>query len=78
MSLDWMPRDNEIKDHTLHRNPHWGTQAPCTMFEKKPLVDPNGEMVEGLFTAWITLNNPKQYNSYTTALLSKINSNSDF
>jgi len=28
MSLEWMPRENEPKDHSLHRNPHWGTEAP--------------------------------------------------
>ena len=69
MSLDWMPRDEEVKDHSLHRNPHWGTEAPCTMYEKKTLLDPDGNEVEGLYTAWITLNNPKQYNSYTTDMV---------
>ena len=34
MALEWMPRDNEPKDHSLHRQPHWGTEAPCAMYEK--------------------------------------------
>ncbi len=46
MALEWMPRDNEPKDHSLHRQPHWGTEAPCVMYEKKPLTD--DEMVTTL------------------------------
>ena len=42
MSLSWMPRENEPKDHSLHRNPHWGTEAPCVIYDKKPLMDPKG------------------------------------
>jgi 6-oxo-cyclohex-1-ene-carbonyl-CoA hydrolase len=71
MSLEWMPRDNETKDHSVGGEQFWGSHdaPPCTVFEKKPLLDPNGNVVEGLHTAWITLNNPKQYNSYTTAMV---------
>ena len=42
------------------------------IFEKKPVKDFNGEVAEGLYTAWITLNNPKQYNSYTTAIIKEV------
>ncbi len=69
MSLEWLPRDNEAKDHSLHGSEHWGTEAPCTVFEKRPLTSPEGEVVPGLYVAWITLNNPKQYNSYTTEMV---------
>ena len=69
MSLDWLPRDNELKDHTLIGSEHWGTEAPCTVYEKKPLVDPDGNAVPGLYVAWIRLNNPRQYNSYTTEMV---------
>ncbi len=69
MSLDWMPRTNDLKDHSLHGPQYWGTEAPCTMFEKAPLTSPEGEVVPGLFVARITLNNPKQYNSYTTSMV---------
>ncbi len=34
--------------------------------EKRPLLDAQGNVVEGLFNSWIFLNNPSQYNSYTT------------
>ena len=69
MALEWKPRDDESKDHLLHTDVHWGTEAPCVVYEKKPIVDPKGNVVEGLYTAWIRLNNPKQYNSYTTEMV---------
>ncbi len=70
MALDWLPRDNVLKNHQIFGEEHFGTQPPCTMFEKKPLVDPNtGKVVEGLYTAWVTLNNPAQYGSYTTEMV---------
>jgi 6-oxo-cyclohex-1-ene-carbonyl-CoA hydrolase len=69
MSLDWMPRENEMKDHSRHGTNHWGTEAPCTVYEKKPLMDPKGTVIPGLYTAWIRLNNPTQYNSYTTEMV---------
>jgi len=70
MALDWIPRDNVLKDHQIFGDEHFGTEPPCTMFEKKPLVNPNtGETVDGLYTAWITLNNPAQFGSYTTEMV---------
>jgi 6-oxo-cyclohex-1-ene-carbonyl-CoA hydrolase len=71
MALDWMPRDNEQKDHLLHTDAHWGTDAdaPCVVYEKRPLTDPKGKVQDGLYVAWIRLNNPKQYNSYTTEMV---------
>ncbi len=69
MSLDWLPRDNEQKNHALFGTEHWGTEAPCTIYEKRAIIDADGKEVDGLFTAWITLNNPAQYNSYTTEMV---------
>ena len=69
MALEWMPRENEKKDHLIHSSAHWGTEAPCVVYEKRPLKDPNGKDVPGLFVAWIRLNNPQQYNSYTTEMV---------
>ncbi len=71
MALDWMPRDNELKDHMLHTDAYWGKDedAPCVVFEKRPLTDPKGNVQEGLYVAWIRLNNPRQYNSYTTEMV---------
>lgn len=70
MALDWLPRDNKLKDHQLIGDEFFGAEPPCTMYEKKPLVNPKtGETVDGLYTAWVTLNNPAQYNSYTTQMV---------
>ncbi len=69
MALDWLPRDNNIKDHAICGDEHFGTEPPCTMYELRPVVDPDGNEVEGLYTAWIILNNPRQYNSYTTEMV---------
>jgi 6-oxo-cyclohex-1-ene-carbonyl-CoA hydrolase len=64
-----MPREDEVKDHERYGSEHWGTQAPSTLYEKKPLKDPKGNVVKGLYVAWVTLNNPAQYNSYTTNMV---------
>lgn len=69
MALDWLPRDHEIKDHDLWGDEFFGTEPPSVMYEKRPVVDPEGEPVEGLYSAWVFLNNPKQYNSYTTQMV---------
>ena len=69
MGLEWMPREHEMKDHSRHGSNHWGTEAPCTVYEKRPLKDPKGNVIPGLYNAWITLNNPAQYNSYTTEMV---------
>ena len=71
MSLDWMPRENEPKNHFLWESEHFGGEgdAPCTIYEKRPVVNPDGKEVEGLYTAWIILNNPSQFNSYTTEMV---------
>jgi 6-oxo-cyclohex-1-ene-carbonyl-CoA hydrolase len=69
MSLNWIPREGGVKDHNLWGMEHFGTTAPCTMYEEKPILDPTGKPVEGLHSAWITLNNPAQYNSYTTEMV---------
>jgi len=69
MGLEWLKKDEEIKDHLLWGEEHWGKEPPCTMYEKRPLFDPSGKEIEGLYTAWIILNNPAQYNSYTTKMV---------
>ncbi|MCP5037377.1 MAG: 6-oxocyclohex-1-ene-1-carbonyl-CoA hydratase, partial [Rhodobacteraceae bacterium] len=39
------------------------------VFEKRPALRPDGSIAEGLFNVWITLNNPAQYNAYTTQMV---------
>ena len=77
MSLDWMPREHELKNHLLFEEDmvqgrYWGgdDDAPCVVYTKKPLLNPfTGQEIEGLYTAEIRLNNPRQYNSYTTTMV---------
>ena len=38
-------------------------------YEMRPALRPDGSVAPGLFNAWITLDNPKQYNSYTTDMV---------
>ncbi|WP_432474414.1 6-oxocyclohex-1-ene-1-carbonyl-CoA hydratase [Amphritea sp. HPY] len=40
--------------------------VPGVLFEKRPAKRRDGSIAEGLYNAWITLDNPKQFNSYTT------------
>jgi 6-oxo-cyclohex-1-ene-carbonyl-CoA hydrolase len=69
MSLDWLPKDDGLKDHNLWGDEHFGSEAPCTMYELRPVLDQGGNVIKELNTAWIILNNPKQYNSYTTDMV---------
>ncbi|MBI3534414.1 MAG: 6-oxocyclohex-1-ene-1-carbonyl-CoA hydratase [Deltaproteobacteria bacterium] len=40
--------------------------------EKRPVVDLNHHPIEGLFNSWIILNNPAQFNSYTTDTVKEV------
>ena len=42
------------------------------LYERRPCLDTEGNPVEGLYNAWIFLNNPKQYNSYTTNAVKEV------
>ncbi len=42
------------------------------LFEKRPARRPDGSAAEGLSNVWITLNNPKQYNAYTTQMIKDV------
>ncbi len=41
-------------------------------YELRPCYAPNGSVAEGLHTAWITLDNPGQLNSYTTQMVKDV------
>jgi len=69
MSLEWLPRDDALKNHELFEDTHLGTEPPCTVYELRPVLDGEGREVDGLNSAWIILNNPRQYNSYTTEMV---------
>ncbi len=42
------------------------------IYEKRPIVDFDKSPVEHLYNAWIILNNPEQYNSYTTEAIKEL------
>ncbi len=57
--------DFNYKDHNFDS----GQDFPGILYEKKPVLGSNGQAVKGLFNIWITLDNPAQYNSYTTEMV---------
>lgn len=50
------------------------TEYQNIIFENRSCIDDSDKEVEGLFNSWILLNNPKQYNSYTSLQLDSIES----
>jgi 6-oxo-cyclohex-1-ene-carbonyl-CoA hydrolase len=73
MSLESIVREaarREAKDHGLVPVPARESIAKgALIYEKRPVKDAAGQPVAGLYNAWITLNNPAQYNSYTTEMV---------
>ncbi len=41
-------------------------------YELKPCLDGQGNAIDGLYNAWIILNNPAQYNSYNTHMVKEV------
>jgi 6-oxocyclohex-1-ene-carbonyl-CoA hydrolase len=72
MALEWLRRDSELKDHTLLGEEHFGHSAPSVIYDKRPITDPQGNVVPGLYAVWVILNNPAQYNSYTTQMVKAV------
>jgi 6-oxocyclohex-1-ene-carbonyl-CoA hydrolase len=54
-----------LVDHTLVAD----TVVPGVLYEKRAARTPDGKVAEGLYNAWIWLDNAKQYNSYTTEMV---------
>jgi len=55
----------ELKHHDLVTT----FDGKGVLYDRLPLHDPEGAAVEGLHTVRITLDNPAQYNSYTTEMV---------
>jgi len=55
----------ELNDHNLVPQ----KVVEGVLYEKKPARTAAGKVVDKLYNAWITLDNPKQYNSYTTDMV---------
>src|SRR3989338_2393500 len=58
----------EFKNHELDEN----FARPGVRYEKRPARTPDGKIVQGLTNAWIWLDNPAQYNSYTTDMVKSL------
>jgi len=56
-----------LNDHNLIAAAE--TVVPGILYDKRPAKRLDGSPAEGLYNVWITLDNPKQYNSYTTDMV---------
>jgi 6-oxo-cyclohex-1-ene-carbonyl-CoA hydrolase len=54
-----------FKDHNIDKT----FDYDGVLYEERPIYDPDGNVIEGLYAVQITLNNPDQYNSYTTDMV---------
>jgi 6-oxo-cyclohex-1-ene-carbonyl-CoA hydrolase len=57
-----------LHDHNLTEN----FQPDGIRYETRPVYDRQGKGVSGLHTVWITLDNPKELNSYTTETIKEV------
>jgi len=57
---------------TLHSHNLVVTQYKEILFENRPCLKKDGTPAEGLYNAWIIINNPTQYNSYTTNTVKEV------
>ncbi len=62
---DVSDRPSTLKDHNLVAE----TALPGILYEKRAAHTPDGTLAEGLYNAWITLDNPGQYNAFTTEMV---------
>jgi 6-oxo-cyclohex-1-ene-carbonyl-CoA hydrolase len=60
---------NAPKDHGLVPPQARKSASAAVHYDKRPVRSLDGTPVAGLFNAWITLDNPDQFNSYTTDMV---------
>jgi len=60
-----LPVAREFKKHDIVDD----IAKPGVRYEMRPAKKPDGTEVAGLYNAWITLDNPTQFNSYTTDMV---------
>ncbi len=58
----------EFRPHDLVPDAAREAISDGVLYEKRPARRADGSVAEGLYNAWISLNNPSQFNSYTTAM----------
>jgi 6-oxo-cyclohex-1-ene-carbonyl-CoA hydrolase len=61
--------DADAKDHNLVSDAVRQAVSPSVHYDKRPVKAADGRPVEGLYNAWITFDNPTQFNSYTTDMV---------
>jgi 6-oxo-cyclohex-1-ene-carbonyl-CoA hydrolase len=64
--------ERTAKDHGLVGGQAWLTANKGVRYEKRPVKGEDGKPVAGLYNAWITLDNPAQFNSYTTEMVKSV------
>ncbi len=62
----------ESKDHSLVDEQSRASAAKGVRYEKRPVKGANGGPVPELYNAWITLDNPTQFNSYNTEMVKAV------
>ena len=63
------PLKPDVKDHGLVSDAVREHVSAQIHYEKRPVKGADGKSVAGLFNAWITLDNPTQFNSYNTDMV---------
>ncbi len=61
-----------LKDHNVVPDTVRETITVGVRYEKRPATTRGGAAVPGLYNAWIVLDNPEQFNSYTTEMVKGI------
>ena len=61
-------KSTPLKNHNLTPEASSG----LIRVEERPVHCPDGTVAEGLHNVWISLNNPAQYNSYTTGAVKEL------
>lgn len=64
--------EHVAKDHALLPQQVWLSASKSVRYEKRPVKGADGKAVAGLYNAWIILDNPTQFNSYTTDMVKSV------
>ena len=59
---------NPLADHSLTGS----VEFKEILFERRALLSPERKNIDGLYNTWISFNNPKQLNSYTTKAIKEV------
>ncbi|MBI4275747.1 MAG: 6-oxocyclohex-1-ene-1-carbonyl-CoA hydratase [Rhizobiales bacterium] len=65
-------RQIEAKDHNLVADAARESISKGVVYQKRPVKGEDGKPIAGLYNAWIILDNPSQFNSYTTDMVKAI------